>query len=90
MEKHTEILNNDEEFKAISLRLKELRKSKGFNNYEHIAFELNMSRSAYWKMESGKNFEIKTLIKICRLLDITLEDFFNGIKLPSKSNPSKK
>ena len=82
MEKGTEIVNNEEEFKAISLRLKELRKSKGYNNYEHIAFELNMSRSAYWKLESGKNFEIKTLIKVCKLLDITLEDFFKGIQLP--------
>ncbi len=82
MEKGTEIVNNEEEFKAISLRLKELRKSKGYNNYEHIAFELNMSRSAYWKLESGKNFEIKTLIKVCRLLEITLEDFFKGIQLP--------
>ena len=82
MEKGTEIVNNEEEFKAISLRLKELRKSKGYNNYEHIAFELNMSRSAYWKLESGKNFEIKTLIKVCRLLEITLEDFFKGIHLP--------
>ena len=82
MEKGTEIVNNEEEFKAISLRLKELRKSKGYNNYEHIAFELNMSRSAYWKLESRKNFEIKTLIKVCRLLEITLEDFFKGIQLP--------
>ena len=82
MEKGTEIVNNEEEFKAISLRLKELRKSKGYNNYEHIAFELNMSRSAYWKLESGKNFEIKTLIKVCRLLEITLEDFFKGIQIP--------
>jgi transcriptional regulator with XRE-family HTH domain len=82
MEKGTEIVNNEEEFKAISLRLKELRKSKGYNNYEHIAFELNMSRSAYWKLESGKNFEIKTLIKVCKLLEITLEDFFKGIQLP--------
>ena len=82
MEKGAEIVNNEEEFKAISLRLKELRKSKGYNNYEHIAFELNMSRSAYWKLESGKNFEIKTLIKVCRLLEITLEDFFKGIQLP--------
>ena len=82
MEKGTEIVNNEEEFKAISLRLKELRKSKGYNNYEHIAFELNMSRSAYWKLESGKNFEIKTLIKVCKLLEIKLEDFFKGIQLP--------
>ena len=65
------------------MRLKELRKSKGYSNYEHIAFELGMSRSAYWRLETGANFELKTLIKICRLLDVSLEEFFQGIKIPN-------
>jgi len=73
---------NKEELKAIANRLKELRKSKGYSNYEHIAFDLEMSRSAYWRLETGVNFELKTLIKICRLLDVTLEDFFKDIKIP--------
>lgn len=70
------------ELEAIASRLKELRKSKGYNNYEHIAFDLGMSRSAYWRLETGKNFELKTLIKICRLLDVSLEEFFKGIDIP--------
>lgn len=43
-----------------------------------------MSRSAYWRHETGVNFELKTLIKICRLLDISLEEFFKGIDKPKK------
>jgi transcriptional regulator with XRE-family HTH domain len=78
-----------EELNAIALRLKELRKSKGYSNYEHIAFELGMSRSAYWRLETGANFELKTLIKICRLLDVSLEEFFQGIKIPNNSVISK-
>jgi transcriptional regulator with XRE-family HTH domain len=74
---------NQEELKAIALRLKELRKAKGYSNYEHIAFDLEMSRSAYWRLETGANFELKTLIKICRLLEISMEDFFKGIKIPN-------
>lgn len=76
---------NLEELEAIALRLKELRKAKGYSNYEHIAFALEMSRSAYWRLETGANFELKTLIKICRLLDISLEEFFQGIKIPNSS-----
>jgi transcriptional regulator with XRE-family HTH domain len=72
-----------EELNAIAIRLKELRKSKGYSNYEHIAFDLEMSRSAYWRLETGANFELKTLIKICRLLDVSLEEFFHGIKIPN-------
>ena len=72
-----------EELNAIAIRLKELRKAKGYSNYEHIAFALEMSRSAYWRLETGANFELKTLIKICRLLDVSLEEFFSGIKIPN-------
>ncbi len=74
------------ELQTIALRLKELRKLKGYANYEHIAFELGMSRSAYWRLETGANFELKTLIKICRLLDISLEEFFKGIDLPKSDS----
>ncbi len=80
---------NTEELNAIALRLKELRKLKGYSNYEHIAFELGMSRSAYWRLETGANFELKTLIKICRLLDVSLEEFFKGIAIPNNSEIEK-
>ncbi len=82
MEKPKQKLKLDE-LDAIACRLKELRKAKGYSNYEHIAFALEMSRSAYWRLETGANFELKTLIKICRLLDVSLEEFFQGIKIPN-------
>ncbi|MBU3661511.1 MAG: helix-turn-helix transcriptional regulator [Flavobacteriales bacterium] len=65
-----------QDFLWISNRLKELRKDRGFNNYEHFAFELGMSRSAYWRIERGSNFEMKTLLRICKVLNISLQDFF--------------
>jgi len=77
---------NNEELAAIAQRLKELRKAKGYSNYEHIAFALEMSRSAYWRLETGANFELKTLIKICRLLEVSLEEFFKDIKIPTSKN----
>lgn len=78
------------EFKQIAARLNELRKAKGYTNYEHIAFELGMSRSAYWRLEQGVNFELKTLIKICKLLEVTLEEFFKGIDSPKPARKKKK
>ena len=72
------------ELELISERLKVIRKEKGFTNYEHIAFELGMSRSAYWRLENGANFNLKTLIKVLRLLDVSLEEFFQGINSPKK------
>ncbi|MFY9309947.1 MAG: helix-turn-helix transcriptional regulator [Bacteroidia bacterium] len=78
------------ELSIIADRLKQIRKEKGFTNYEHIAFELGMSRSAYWRLESGENFSLKTLIKICKLLDITLEQFFQEVDVPKVSKKKKK
>ena len=74
---------------VISERLKQLRKEKGYANYEHIAFELGMSRSAYWRLESGENFSMKTLIRICKLLGVTLEDFFVGVSVPKVGKKKK-
>jgi transcriptional regulator with XRE-family HTH domain len=78
------------ELESIAKRLQGIRKEKGYKNYEHIAFDLGMSRSAYWRLETGVNFEIKTLIKICKLLGITLEDFFQGIDVPRPEKKKKK
>jgi transcriptional regulator with XRE-family HTH domain len=78
-----------ESYKAVANRLKVLRKAHGYKNYEHIAFELNMSRSAYWRLESGVNFELKTLIKICELFKITLSDFFSDINFPIKEEENR-
>ena len=78
------------ELSVIADKLKQIRKEKGYNNYEHIAFELGMSRSAYWRLESGENFSLKTLIKICKLLEITMEEFFAGVTVPKVSKKKKK
>ena len=78
------------ELNLIGQRLKELRKEHGYSNYEHIAYELEMSRSAYFRIESGENFELKTLIKICRLLGITLTEFFEGVDFPKPVKKKKR
>ena len=67
-----------QDFQWISKRLKQLRKEKGFKNYEHFAYELGMSRSAYWRIEKGSNFEMKSLFRICKLLGITVQEFFTN------------
>ena len=74
----------------IANRLKEIRKAKGYANYEHIAYDLGMSRSAYWRLESGENFSMKTLVKVCKLLGITLADFFEKLDVPKVDKKKKK
>jgi transcriptional regulator with XRE-family HTH domain len=61
----------------IGLRLKMLRKQKGFTSYEHFAIEHDLSRMHYWKIEKGKaNITIRTLVHLLKLHNCSIEDFF--------------
>ncbi len=60
----------------LGKRLKYFRKSKGYSNYEHLAYDLGVSRSQYGKYENGGNIKFTTLCKILNHLDISLEEFF--------------
>jgi transcriptional regulator with XRE-family HTH domain len=65
----------DERMIAISKKLKQLRKDTGYTNYEHIAWELNMGRAQYHRLEAGKNFTMETLFRILDGYGISLADF---------------
>ncbi|WNJ17161.1 helix-turn-helix transcriptional regulator [Pontibacter sp. G13] len=61
----------------LGRRIKELRRSKGYSNYEHFAFENNISRTQYGKYETGENMKILNLLRVLKGLDISISEFFN-------------
>jgi DNA-binding XRE family transcriptional regulator len=64
----------------LSNRIKELRKAKGFKSYETFAYDIDISRSAMSKYESGvgfTNIEMETLLKIIDGFGMTLSEFFS-------------
>jgi transcriptional regulator with XRE-family HTH domain len=71
--------NIDLKINQISKKLKEIRLSKGYTSYETFAFENDLNRVQYWRIESGKNMTLKTLIKVLDIHKITLEDFFKDL-----------
>lgn len=74
----------------VGNRLKVIRKEKGYKSYEHIAYELGMSRSAYYRLEAGANCSLKTLSKVCKLLGVTFDEFFAGVAVPKIEKKKKK
>ena len=72
-------MTEEEVFKLIGSKIRELRIKKGFTNYEHFAYEIDVSRSLYGRYENGANMKISSLLKILNGLDITLTDFFNQL-----------
>lgn len=58
-------------------RIKQVRKEKGYTNYEHFAYQNGFNRVQYGRYENGANISFKTLVKIIDAFDMTLEEFFS-------------
>ena len=84
------VKNKDDEVfetlkKRIGSRLTELRKNKGYTSYEIFAFDHDISRMQYWRIEKGMaNLTLKTLMKLLTIHKITIEDFFNSLSSSGK------
>lgn len=63
----------------IAEKIKTLRKEKGFTSYESFAFEHEINRVQYFRIEKGQNITIKTLIKVLAIHNLTLQQFFSDL-----------
>ena len=75
-------MKSKEEFTAEQLanlgkRLKQLRKERGFGNYEKFAFHHDINRVQYGRYESGKDLRFTSLLKIIHALGMTPAEFFS-------------
>ena len=62
-------------------KLKELRKEKGYTSYETFAFDNEINRMQYWRMEKGlSNMSIATLLRVLEVHKMSLKDFFADFK----------
>lgn len=76
-------VNSEEIDKLLSSfgrKVKELRLKSGYKSYEVFAWENNLSRIQYLKMEQGINCTLKSLYKILKIHNISFQDFFSSIE----------
>lgn len=73
-------LQMDKRVINIAKRLKKLRIEKGYSSYENFAWDNEISRIQYWRMEKGTNFTIRTLLRILDAHEMTLKEFFEDIE----------
>ena len=64
----------------IAAKIKVLRMKAGYKSSETFAFDNDLPRVQYWRMEKGTNFTIKGLLRILAIHKITVEEFFKGVK----------
>ena len=69
--------NFEQTLADIGERLKALRKKKGYSSHESFAFDYDLPRVQYWRLENGKaNCTLKSLYKILAIHNVTIESFF--------------
>lgn len=76
--------NQSDDFSKITLligeKIKFLRINAGYKSYEVFAWENNLSRIQYWKMEKGTNCTLKSLHKVLSIHNLTYKEFFDSIE----------
>ena len=69
----------DQRFIKIANKIKELRIQKGYSSHETFAWDNNLNRVQYWRIEKGSNITLKTLLAILDIHKISLSLFFSDL-----------
>jgi transcriptional regulator with XRE-family HTH domain len=70
----------------IGKKVRELRRlNSDYANYEVFAWENRINKSTVYKIETGQNYQIDSLLRVLGALDVSLSEFFSGIDhIPKK------
>lgn len=60
----------------IGEHIRSLRIEKGYSSAEIFAYEHDLNRVSYWRMEKGCNMTIHSLLRILSIHCLTLKEFF--------------
>jgi transcriptional regulator with XRE-family HTH domain len=71
----------EKNIKEIAEKVKKLRINKGYSSYENFAYENDLSRVQYWRLERGTNFTINYLMRVLEIHKLSLSDFFSDINI---------
>jgi len=69
----------DPEIVKIANKIKALRIEKGYSSHETFAWDNNLNRVQYWRIENGSNITLKTLFRVLDIYKISLSEFFKDI-----------
>lgn len=70
-----ELLQNTLE--RIGNKLTDLRKQKGYSSHEDFAYDYEIPRVQYWRIEKGRtNLTIKSLCRLLTIHKLTVDEFF--------------
>ena len=77
----------DATLRKIGLKLKDIRVKRGYTSHEDFAYDNDIPRVQYWRIEKGNaNLTMKSLARLLAIHKMTIEEFFVAL---SKENKSK-
>ena len=65
-----------QEILLLAKRIRELRQLT-HSSYEIFAYDNNITRSQWGRYETGEDVRFSSLVKVCRIFNITLQEFFS-------------
>lgn len=65
------------QMELLAERFKQLRRERGYSNYEQFAFDNELPRAQYGRYEKGEDLRFTSLLKVLNALNISLKDFFS-------------
>lgn len=69
------------QLERIGRQLAELRKEKGYTSHETFAYDHDLSRVQYWRIEKvSTNHTLKGLMRILKIHDLTLKESFENLR----------
>lgn len=69
----------DPRIAKIAAKVKELRIKAGYSSHESFAWDNEINRVQYWRIEKGSNITLKTLLIVLDIHKISLAEFFRDI-----------
>ena len=77
-----ESIKKEEDLRILKIadKIKELRLQKGYSSHENFAWDNNLSRVQYWRIEKGNNITMKTLLTILDIHKLSLSEFFKDME----------
>jgi len=62
----------------VANRFRQLRIDAGYSSQETFAYDKELNRVQYWRVEKGSNITLSTFFKLLDVHKITPEEFFKG------------
>lgn len=69
--------NQDQFFRALGSRVRELRKKRGFSQEDMLTF--GFSTRHWQQMEAGRPITVTTLLRICEVFEVPMSKLVQGL-----------